>query len=86
MAELLQCRIEFIETQVRPNPDYTILILVECVYDVVTDTLCITRLVLINGETLTVIFIQSIISAKPHKSFTILNNAIDCTLGQSLID
>ncbi len=39
-----------------------------------------------DDEAIPIVAVQSILCPKPHESFTVLDNAINCALGEPVID
>jgi hypothetical protein len=83
-GELPGTTIEPVQTTTRSNPENARRIFEERYDPVIVQTRRIVWIVLVNRNTIPIIFIQPIIRAKPHEALTVLENAVDCAVGESV--
>ena len=72
--------------RVGANPKIAFMVIVKAIDVSIRNRTAVINFLLIDGKIISIIFIKSILSAKPHKAHFILGNGIDTALRQALFN
>jgi hypothetical protein len=71
-------------TRIRTDPKDTRIVLIEGPDKIIAQAVRIVPIVLIDGNSISIKFVETILSSKPHETAPILDDALYVTIGQAL--
>ena len=87
VGELLRFPVESFQSAAKSsNPEHALSVFMDCSDIVVTQAIRIGRVVCIDRKAVSIVFVQSILRAEPHKPFTVLQDAVYGALRESLFN